>query len=179
MPGFNPAQLAYRARNANAAVLVIGDQPIAFAQTVNHRFGFGTETLYGVGSAKPQEIQQLRIAPEITLDNFALTVQGNNVIQNGQNFASIIANNQFNISLIDGISNQVLFTYVGCVARDFSEAVAANRPITDAVSFDAMDVLDQSGQSILNGPNAFSIPSTVGVRVNGGLGINVNASVGL
>lgn len=177
MPGFNPAQLNYRVRNANSAVLVVGDQPIAFAQTANHRFSLGTEMLYGVGSAKPQEIQQLRIAPEITLDQYALTRNGNNLIQGGQNFASIIANNQFNISLVD-INNEVIFTYVGCVARDFSEAIAANRPITDAITFDAMDVLDQSGQSILNGQNAFSIPSTVGSRVNGGLGISVNAGVG-
>jgi len=178
MPGFNPAALAYRARNANSAVIVVGDQPIAFAQTVNHRFGFGTEAFYGVGSAKPQEIQQLRVGPDITIDNFALTTTGNNLIQNGQNFASIIANNQFNISIIDGLTNKVIFTYVGCVARDFSESIAANRPITDAIGFDAMDVLDQSGQSILNGPNAFNIPSTIGAPVNGGLGISVNAPIG-
>lgn len=176
MPGFNPAQLAYRVRNANAVVVVIGDQPIAFAQTANHRFSFGTEALYGVGSAKPQEIQQLRISPEITIDQFALTQQGANVIQNSVQFAAIIANNQFNISLIDD-NNEVIFTYVGSVARDFSESVAANRPITDAITFDAMDVLDQTGQSILNGPNAFSIPSVVGASVNGGLGISVNAGV--
>lgn len=177
MPGFNPASLAYRARNANMVVVTVGDQPIAFAQTVNHRFGFGTEAFYGVGSAKPQEIQQLRVGPDITIDNFALTATGNNIIQNNQNFASIIANNQFNISIIDGLTNNVVFTYVGCVARDFSESIAANRPITDAIGFDAMDVLDQTGQSILNGPNAFNIPSTVGAPINNGLGISVSSSV--
>ena len=175
MPGFNPNQLNYRAQNANSVVVLVGDQPIAFAQTTNHRFGFGSEVLYGVGNAKPQEIQQLRISPEITLDNFALTSTGNTLIQGGTKFASIIANNQFNISVTDGTTGTVLYTYVGCVARDFSESIAANRPITDAITFDAMDVLDQTGQSILNGPNAYTLPSNLGVTVNGGLGISVTS----
>ena len=174
MPGFSPQQLNYQARNANSAVILIGDQPLAFAQTVNHRFGLGTEVLYGVGSAKPQEIQQLRDSPEITIDNFSLTNVGATIIQNSVVFASIIANNQFNISIVDGIKNVVLYTYVGCTARDFSESIAANRPITDAISFDAMDVLDQTGQSILNGPNAFSMPGSIGVSVQGGLGISLS-----
>lgn len=177
MPGFNPQQLSYRARNANTVVVVIGDQPIAFAQTTNHTFAFGTEGLYGVGSAKPQEIQQLKIMPSITVENFNLTSVGNNLIQGGISFASIIANNSFNISVIDGTSNSVLFTYVGCVARDFSEAIAANRPITDTIAFDSMDVLDQTGQSILNGPSAFSITGQVSSGVNGGLGISVTGQV--
>lgn len=172
MPGFNPSQLAYRVQNANASVVLIGDQPIAFAQTLTHTFAFGTETYYGIGSAKPQEIQQLKIAPEVTVDNFALSSIGVNLIQGNTTFASIIANNQFNISIVDGNTNTVLFTYVGCVARNYSESVAANRPITEAISFDAMDVLDQTGQSILNGPNAFSIPTTTSNPVNGGLGIS-------
>lgn len=176
MPGFNPSQLAYRAENANDVVVLIGDQPIAFAQNMTHRFGFGSEVLYGVGSAKPQEIQQLKISPEITLDNFALTSLGNNLIQGGTSFAAILANNQFNICLANG-DGTVLFTYIGSVARDFSETVAANRPVTDAVTFDAMDVVDQTGQSILNGPNAFAIASNQGSAVNGGLGISVTASL--
>ena len=173
MPGFSPSQLAYRAANANSAVILIGDQPIAFAQTTNHRFGFGTEVYYGIGSAKPQEIQQLKVSPEITIDNFALTTQGAQLIQNSVQFASVIANNQFNISIVDGIANTVLYTYVGAVARDFSETIAANRPITDAISFDAMDVLDQTGQSILDGPNAYGAPGTFGTAVQGGLGISL------
>jgi hypothetical protein len=173
MPGFNPNTLAYKAENANSVVVLIGDQPVAFAQTVNHRFGLGTEVLRGIGNAKPQEIQQLMASPEITLDNFALSSLGNTLIQGGTNFASIIANNQFNISITNGLTGTVLYTYVGCVARDFSESIAANRPITDAISFDAMDVLDQSGQSILNGQNAFTTTTQVGAAVNGGLGISV------
>lgn len=175
MPGFGANPLNYRALNANEVVLLIGSQPLAFAQTVNHRFSLGTEMLYGVGNAKPQEIQQLRISPEITLDNFALTSQGNTLLQGGTNFASIIANNQFNIAVTNGVTGNVLYTYVGCVARDFSESIAANRPVTDAITFDALDVLDQSGQSILNGPSGFNIPVAQGTPINGGLGIQVSS----
>lgn len=173
MPGFSPSQLNYSALNANRIVVLIGDQPIAFAQTTNHSFGFGSEVLYGVGSAKPQEIQQLHISPEITLDNFALTSTGNALIQGGTSFASIIANNQFNISVVDGTTGQVLFTYVGAVARNFSESIAANRPITDAITFDALDVLNQTGQSILNGPQAYTVPNAQAVTLNGGLGVSI------
>ena len=176
MPGFNPASLSYRVQNGNTVVVLIGDQPIAFAQTVTHSFDFGTEGLYGIGNAKPQEIQQLRISPEITVDNFALTSVGDNIIQNGTVFSSLIANNQFNICVADANGN-ALYTYVGCVARNFNESIAANRPITDAISFLAMDVLNQTGQSILNGPSAFSVNGTLGTPVNGGLGISVAASL--
>lgn len=177
MPGFNPQVLAYRARNANSVVISVGDQPIAFAQTTTHRMPFGTEGLYGVGSAKPQEIQQLKVSPEITLDQFALTSVGNNIIQNGTSFASIIANNQFNISVIDGIANITLFTYVGSVAQNFDETIAANRPITDAIAFLSLDVLDNTGQSIMNGPNAYQIPSAIGQVSATGLGLTVAAAV--
>lgn len=176
MPGFNPQQLSYRARNANMSVVLVGDQPIAFAQTVNHSFALGTEGLYGIGTAKPQEQQQLRVAPQISIDNFALTSVGNNLIQNGVTFASLIANNQFNICIVDGQTNEALFTYVGCVADNFSESIAANRPITDAIAFNAMDVLDQTGKSILNGPNALSLPNPVAAAAANGLGIAVAAA---
>jgi hypothetical protein len=40
-----------------------------------------------------------------------------------------------------------------------------------------MDVLDQSGQSILNGPNAFTLSGAGASTVNGGLGVTVTASL--
>lgn len=177
MPGFNPQQLAYRAKNANSTIVLVGDQPIAFAQTVNHSFSLGAELLYGIGNAKPQEAQQLRIAPEVTLDNFALTSLGNNIIQNGQSFASIVSNNQFTICIADGITGEAQYTYVGCVADNFNESIAANRPITDAIRFVALDVLDNTGISILNGPNAYVVPSAQGSAVQGGLGIAIASTL--
>ena len=162
MPGFTPQQLQLNARNANMSLILIGDQPIAYAQTVSHSFDLGLETLYGIGTAKPQELQQLRDSMQITIDNFDLTSNGLALIQ-GSNIplSSLIANNSFNISVVDGVTNNSLFTYVGCVATNFNQHIGSNQPITDAISFHAMDVLDATGESILNGPNAYT--TTVGI----------------
>lgn len=155
MPGFSQTQLNYKARNSNTVTLLIGDQPIAFAQSVSHSFDMGTEGLYGVGNPKPQEIQQMKVAPTITINNIDLTSGGMTAIQGTQQtLVSLLANNQFNIHIVDGASGQSLFTYVGCVASNFSQNIPSNQPITDDVTFLAQDVLDISGQSILNGPAA-------------------------
>lgn len=173
MPSFNQQQLAYRAQNGNTVTVMIGDEPIAFAQNVSHSFELGTESLYGVGSAKPQEIQQLRVQPTITLNNFALTALGEQLVQEGVPLPFIIANNQFNISIVDGLTGAVRFTYVGAVASNFSESIPSNQVLTQDVSFLCMDVLGPQGTSLLDGPNAYSVPSTAGAVVNGGLGISV------
>ena len=158
MPSFSPTQLNLSVRNANMCVILIGDQPIAFAQTTSHSLELGIENLYGIGNAKPQEIQQLRDSMQITIDNFDLTSNGQTLIQESTvPLSSLIANNSFNISVVDGITNTALYTYVGCVAANFSQNISSNQPITDAITFHAMDVLDATGLSILNGPNAFTI----------------------
>ena len=173
MPGFGPNPLAYRVQSGNTVVLLIGSQPIAFAQTVGLVIPLGAEGYYGIGSAKPQEIQQLRIGPEIRLNNFALTALGRTQIQGGVSFPSLIANNQFNVSVADSSGNTVL-TYVGCVAQNYNQDIAANRPITEAIDFLSLDVYDNTGQSILNGPSAYSVPGSQGAQVTGGLGIQVS-----
>lgn len=172
MPSFNPSSLIPRVATGNTVVVLIGDQPIAFAQTLDHRFDFGSEILYGIGSQMPQEIPQLRVSPEVNLTNFALTAAGNTQLQGGQNFASILSNNQFNIAVLDNNQN-VRITYINCVARDFSENIPTNRPITDTVNFYAYDVVDNSGQSILNGPfNAYSVAPAIQAVAQGGLGLS-------
>jgi hypothetical protein len=177
MPGFNNQQLAYNVRSGNQVVLLIGDQAIAFCQTVTHTFDLGAEGLYGVGTAKPQEIQQLRVAPQITVDSFALTDLGQSILSNGTNLASLLANNKFNLCVVDGTTDTALYTYVGGVASNFSETVATNRPITDAVTFLCMDVLDQTGLSILNGPNALTINANLGAAGVGNLGVTLTAGL--
>jgi hypothetical protein len=157
MPGFNAKQLAYKVQNANEVIILIGDQQIAFAQTVTHSFDFGTEGLYGIGTAKPQEIQQLKNAPTITVDNFALSALGNKLTQNGQNLALLLGNNAFNICIVDGNTQSAVLTYVGAVAQNFNETIGANRPVTDAITFMALDVLDPDGDSILDGQNAILV----------------------
>ena len=163
MPAFGQSQLNYNARSGNTVTIMIGSQPIAFAQTVSHTFEFGTEAFHGVGSAKPQEIQQLKVQPQITVDNFALTSNGQQLVEAlGINppLSSLLANNSFNIAIVDGSTSEALFTYVGSVASNYNMNIPANQPITEAITFMAMDVLDDTGQSILNGPNALSITTS-------------------
>lgn len=159
MPAFNQTQLNYKARNANSVTILIGNQPIGFAQTVSHTFDFGSEQLYGIGSAMPQEVQQLRVSPQITVDSFALTQAGLQALGYPINLASVLANNQFNLFVVDGPSGEAIYTYVGGVASNFNENIPANRPITDAITFLCMDVYDSTGQSILNQGNAYQ-PAT-------------------
>ena len=178
MPAFNQQQNTYRVRNANSVTVLIGDEPIGFAQAVSHTFDFGTEGLYGVGSSLPQEIQQLRSAPQITIDSFALTNYGLDVLGQPTNLAYVLANNNFNFCVVDGTTGQAIYTYVGGVAQNFSENIPANQPITDAISFLCMDVLGDTGQSILNAGNVFQSPSVQGTMGGNGLGVSIsNAGV--
>lgn len=170
MPGFQQTQLAYSARNANSVVVLIGAVAVAFAQTVGHDFGYTTDQFYGVGSAKPQEIQQLRVGPTITLSEFALTTAGQQLIQGGQSLASLLSNNAFNLHVVDGPSGEPLFTYVGAVASSFNENIPTNQPITDNITFMAMDVLGPDGTSLLNIPSSYSIPSPA--TTGNGLGLS-------
>lgn len=175
MPAFNQQQLNYRARNANSVTILVGDQAIGFAQTASHSFDFGAEQLYGVGSSLPQEVQQLRVSPQINVDTFALTDNGLALLGYPSNIASVLANNAFNLHVVDGMTGDSLFTYVGCVASNFSENIPANQPVSDTITFLALDVLDSTGQSILNAGNSYQIPGANSAG-GSGLGLTVSAS---
>ena len=150
MPGFNAQELSYKVQNGNSVVITIGDQVVAFAQTSDQAVDFGTETLYGIGTAKPQEIQQLRFSPSITITSFVLTNQGIIALNYPSNLLSVLANNSFNLNVMDA-NGVPLIVFVGCVANGYSQNVPVNAIITENITFQAMDVLDSTGQSILNG----------------------------
>jgi hypothetical protein len=150
MPSFNAQQLSYKVQSGNSVVIMIGDQVVAFAQTSDQAVDFGTESLYGIGTAKPQEIQQLRFSPNITITAFVLTNQGIIALSYPSNLLSVLANNSFDLHVIDA-SGVPLLTYIGCVANGFSQNVPVNAIVTENITFQAMDVLDSTGQSILNG----------------------------
>ena len=163
MPGFAPTTQALSVRNGNSVAIVLGDQIIAFAQTAGHQLPFGTEQLYGIGSSKPQEIQQLRMSPQFSLDSFALTASGEQLLQGGVNLGYILAGSQFTMHVQDGLANPptVLYTYVGAKCQNFSESIPANAPVRDSYSFLALDVLDANGNSIMDdGNNAIQVASS-------------------
>ena len=171
MPSFNETAVAAKVRNANRVTVMIGDQVLGFAQTTSHSADFGTQQLYGIGSALPQEVQQMRVSPQITIDSFALTNAGRAALGESESLASILANNQFNLHVVDGDTNNPIFTYVGGQASNFSENIPANQPISDSITFLCMDVLDGNGHSILNVGSAFTIPSATASTGPNGLGV--------
>lgn len=168
MPSFNQQQLAYKAQNSNNVVIMVGDIPIAFAQTSAQGIDFGTDMLYGIGTAKPQEIQQLKFTPTISVDSFVLTNQGLTGFSVPSNFVSILANNSFDIHVM-AADGTILLTFVQCVANNYNQNVPTNAIITQTVTFQAMDVLDSTGQSILNGN--FAIQS-LGTLAAAGIALN-------
>jgi hypothetical protein len=161
MPSYNQTNLNYAAQNANAVQIMIGDVVLAYAQTTNHAVDLGAQQLYGIGSTNPQEIQQLRYSPSISVEFFELTAQGVALLGTGSLLAYTLANTQVDIYVIDGTTGQPSFTYVGCVANSFSENIATNAVVVDSVSFLAMDILNAAGASILASNSVYSIPSLI------------------
>ncbi len=170
--GFLPTQLNYTVRNGNDVVVMLGDQQLAYGQTMDSSISFGTEMLYGLGSPMPQEIQQLRFRPSITVSFFTLSTLGQQLAANSQDILNILANNQFDIHVFAQKSNTIIKTYVQCVADTESEHFPVNGIITGNIAFSAMDVWGPNGQSILAQPGQFAIaPLVANTAANVGLGI--------
>lgn len=168
MPGYNAQQLAYKVLNANSVSIVLGDQVVGFAQSATPQIDMGTEPYFGVGTAKPQEIQQLRFTQSVTIDKFKLTAEGEQFFGINTPLETILANNAFDFYLMDN-QGVAFLAYVGCVAANLGTNVSANTPISESVSFMAMDVLDSDGNSVLNGPNALSANFVAGAAAGGSL----------
>ena len=166
MPGFNAQQLNYTVLSGNAVTVSIGNETVAFAQVSTQNVDFGTEGLYGIGTAKPQEIQQLKFTPSITLTAFVLTQNGISVLNYPSNLLSVLANNSFNVNVTDSNGNTIV-SFIGCVANGFTQNVPANAIVTEDITFLALDVLDSTGTSILNGNFALNVVSNaVGIGLN-------------
>lgn len=158
MPGFSATTQSLQVQNGNTVEIILGEVVIGFAQTAGHQVAMGAEQLYGIGSAKPQEIQQLRMSPAFTLDSFALTVAGVALWQGGQNLSYLLAGKQYEMVVYDGTTGTAKYTYVGAKCSNFGENVPANAPVRDSYSFLALDVLDPNGNSIMDdGNNALQI----------------------
>lgn len=153
MPGYNQQQLLYKVQNANACSIMIGDVVIGFGQTAAQNIDYGTEGLYGIGSAKPQEIQQLKFTNSFTLDKYKLSKEGMAYFGVDQALWVLLANNYFDFFLLD-TDGTAFLAYVGAVAGSNNMSAAANTPMTEGMSFLALDVLDSDGVSVLNSNSA-------------------------
>lgn len=170
MPGYNQKTIANNVLTANNVVIMLGDIAVAFGQTTGHQYAFGTEGLYGIGSAKPQEIQQLRVSPAFTVDSFTLTDEGLVVLGGGQRLEYILAGKSFEMHVVNGAGNNTMFSYVGAKAQNTAQNIPANAPIRTTFAFLALDVLDNQGNSIIDdGLNALSI---AGAAAGAGLAVS-------
>ena len=184
MPSYNQQTLVNKVRNGNAVAIIVGDQVIGFGQTVGNSVDFGTEQIFAVGSALPQENQQLKISPKITLSSMQLTADGLAAFGLAQTWLEILANTEMDIHLVDNLGNGII-TYVSSTAENYSANTAANQPVTEDVSFVSLDVLNGAGESVLNSNSAnvfspttapsanFTASASVGVG-----GLNASASAG-
>ena len=161
MGSFNQKALNPQFLTGNAVVILIGSQEIGFGQSSTYNIGFGAEQFYQIGTAKPGEIQQLRYSPSVTIDSFLLTKAGLSAFgyPGSTPLRDILANNKFNIHLTD-YQNNVVFIFVGCTAGSINTNAPANAQITEAIDFVALDVLDESGSSILTGNFALNYSNT-------------------
>lgn len=171
MPSYNQQQLNYIAQNANGCKVMIGAVVVAYAQTATPTWDMGAQQLYGIGSPNPQEIQQLRNSPSISVEFMELTAQGITLLGTGSRLVYTLGNTQTDISIIDS-TGAPIFTYVGCVANTDSITITTNQVLLETVSFLAMDILNASGDSILNSNAVYSIPSLIaGSTSQGTLGV--------
>lgn len=173
MPGFNPQQQALNVQNGNQVAILLGDQEIAFAQTTGHQISMGTEQLYGIGTGKPQEVQQLRWSPAFTIDTFKLTAAGIALLQQGQNLDYILSGNQFTMHVYDGLTKTISYSYVGAKAQNLSQNIPANAPVRTTYSFLALDVIDADGNSLLDDGNNAVQTAAAGATVLTTVGSNL------
>lgn len=153
MPSYNQQQLAYKVQNANACSIMMGEQLIGFGQTAATGIDMGGEGLYGIGSAKPQEIQQLKFTNTFTLDKFRLTAEGLAFFGETVQLQTLLAYNSFNFFLLD-TDGTAFLSYVGAVCTTTNVNITVNQPLTEGLSFLALDVLDADGNSVLNSNSA-------------------------
>lgn len=165
MSTFNQTQLNYLVQNANSITIMIGDVVVGFGQTATPSIDWGTEQLYGIGSSLPQDIQQLKINPSISIDSFLLTNTGLAFLGYPSSIIEVLSNNQFDLHVV-GPDGQPLLTYVGCVATNHNLNIPANAVVTETVNFLARDVLDPLGNTVLTGQNALKSASLVGGALN-------------
>src|SRR5579863_2541602 len=101
MPSFNQQTLNYQVENGNAVSIMLGDVVIGFGQTAGPAIDWGTEGLYGIGSAQPQDIQQLKNTMTISLDQFLLTETGLSVLGFPSSMLAVLSNNSFDFHVMN------------------------------------------------------------------------------
>lgn len=166
---FGQQELKNRALSANDVTIMVGDVVVALGQTTASAINWGTDQFYGIGSPKPQDIQQLKFSPTIDIDSFALTPDGLGIFGYPSTIAEVLAGNSFEIHIMSR-SGDPLLTFVGCVSSNFNLNIPANQVVTQTINFQSMDVLDALGNSIMASNSALDVGFLIGSILNGGTG---------
>ena len=82
-----------------------------------------------------------------------MTEKGLSYLGYPSSMLEVLSNNAFDFHLMNEEGLPIL-TYVGCVAENFNLNIPANQPITQSVSFQALDILNALGVSILGANQA-------------------------
>ena len=145
---------------------MLGDQLVSFAQSVSTQISFGSEQLYGIGTALPQEVVQLRVSPSFSLDSFALTAAGLTILSGNQRLEYLLAGKSFEMHVLDGNTNTVMLSYVGAKAQNVGMNIPTNAPLRNTFAFLALNVLDPFGKSIIDdGLNIISVAVPIAAAV--------------
>jgi hypothetical protein len=165
---YAPIPALYRARNGNQCIIFVGATPIAFAEAFDFTIDYGAQQVYGIGSEKPQDLQQLKFAPRFSLRSIELTTQGQLLVGSGQaNLRNYLGNNYFNVGVFTADDSIIDLTFLMAMATSVRTTIPANGLVTDTFDCLAMDVINELGQSLAGNPlltNALGTPSVaVGV----------------
>lgn len=173
---FSPTPITQQVMTSNNVVIMLGIQEIGFGQSASFNANFNTLSLYGVGTQKPQEIQSQVFKPTISLSMLLLSNLGLTILNYPSTLGDLLGLNQFNIVML-GYNDLPLYTYVECTAENYNVSVPVNRPIVESIRFNAMDIVDITGVSILTGNPYIALAQEVasfgGLITNGRFGNSV------
>lgn len=161
--GYTPIPAVYRARNGNQCVIFVGTTPIAFAEAFDFTIDYGAQQVYGIGSEKPQDLQQLKFAPRFSLRSIELTAEGVGLVGSGQNnLRNYLGNNYFNVGVFTADDAIIDLAFLMAMATSVRTTIPANGLVTDTFDCLAMDAINVLGLSLAGDPlltNALGTPA--------------------
>ena len=158
---FDGNVLNYSVQNSNSVTILLGATPIAFGQSVEWGISFGLIPIKGIGSAKPQELLQDNLTAIVTVDSLVMVPSLLYPNASPSANASVLGSGTQTINIVmTGNSPLDLAYFTDCTCDQFLFSVRTNQPLTQRMTFFAMDVLDEFGISILQGDTLLRLLAT-------------------
>ena len=110
---------------------------IARAQTLTANIDYGTEGVYQLGSIMPQEHVYLKYTGTLTLERFRMTTD--NLASKNIDLArlgeDILTKDIVTIDVVDNVTTEVVESFFGCTASQYSSSFRANQIVTESIDF--------------------------------------------